>query len=164
MATSDSTSVLSQIDGTCTVYDGSTNSLELALVQTDPEYTIEGAPYVEAMVRKKHLPIPVLRKTGDGNVTGSMSLLIRSFAGATAVTPYEVFTHTGLAASWTPTTIGDKPSLRLVFAVTDPSGASQTVTFAYLVASNVKIAPSGGDGLFMLTFDFTDHENAPVVA
>lgn len=166
MAASDSTTSFSQIDCTATVYDGGGNSLVLGLVQGDAKWTIEGEPYTEAKVRNKHASTPVLRKTGDGNVTGSMTLLVASFVGSAAVTPYEAITLTGGASGWTTTAAGDKKAIRLVLApsATAAGGASQSVTFAYLVPTNIQIDPAGADGLFSMSFDFTDHENAPVVA
>lgn len=166
MAGSDSTTSFSRVDCTATVYDGGGNSLVLGLVQADAKWTIEGAPYTEARVRNKHASTPVLRKTGDGNVTGSMTLLIASFFGSSAVTPYEALTLTGGAAAWTTTAAGDKKAIRLVLAAsaTAAGGASQSVTFAYIVPMNIQVDPAGADGLFSMSFDFTDHENEPVVA
>lgn len=167
MSVSDSEVSLSQVDGNATLYDGSTNSLVLAMVQSDVESTVEGKPYTEARARNLHATgTPILRVTGDGNVTGSISLLISSFYGSSAVTPYEVFTFTGGASGWTSTSRGDRQSLKLVLAVnaTAAGGASQTITYNYCVFSNVKISPSGGDGLYLLTADFVDHENKPTIA
>lgn len=167
MAASDSVTSFSQIDCTATLYDGGSNSLVLGLVQADAKWTIEGKPYTEARTRNQHQsPRPVLRVTGDGNVTGSMSLLVASFYGSAAVTPYEAVTLTGGASGWATTAAGDKKAVKLILAAnaTAASGASQTVTFAYLVATNIQIDPAGAEGLFMMTFDFTDHENEPAVA
>lgn len=164
MATSDSSSVFSRIDGVWTIYDGGSNSLEMPFVQSDLSWVIEGAPYTEAKVRNRHASgAPVLRKTGDGNVSASATLLVKSFSGTSTATPYEVLTLTLLAAAWATTAIGDKRALRHKVTFTDPSGASQTVTFAYAVAMNIKIDPAGGDGLMSMSFDLTDHESEPTV-
>src|SRR5688572_24286056 len=112
MAQSDSTSVFSQNDGTWTILDGGSNSLEIAFTQSDLSWAIEGDPYVEAKVRNKHASTPVLRKTGEGNVTASGRLLVKSLYGSAAVTPYEVLTLSGGAASWATTAIGDKKALK----------------------------------------------------
>lgn len=165
MAASDSTVVFSQIDGSFVVSDGGANTLTFIFMQSDIEWTIETAPYTEARERNKHRATPVLRKTGDGNVTGSGSLLVASFLGSADETPYDVLTLTGTASAWATRAAGDKIALRGVLTVTGGGGgATQTVTFAYMVFTNVKVSPSGGDGLFMLTFDFVDHENYPVTA
>jgi hypothetical protein len=106
----------------------------------------------------------VVRITGDGNVTASATLGVNSFYGSTSVTPYEVLTLTGGAASWTTTGTGDKKMLRHTIVFTNPSGASQTVVFNYGIAMNIAIDPAGNDGLMSLSFDLTDLENAPTVS
>jgi hypothetical protein len=165
MAASDSAVPFSQIDGTLTASDGASASLEFDFVQSDIEWTVEGAPYTEAKVRNKHKATPVLRKTGDGNVTGSASLLVTSLRGSTDETPYEFLTQTGGSASITTRAAGDRKAIKLAFTVNASAagGASQLVEFNYSVCQNVKVSPSGSDGLFLLTFDFTDHESAPTV-
>lgn len=158
----DSSSTYSQIDGTLVIGDG-TNSLTADFVQSDISWTEEGSSYTEAKSRNKHKTTPVLRKTAEGNITGSLSLLITSFRGNTAITPYEVFTRTGLGASWGNTAVGDKKASRLALTLdnTAASGGAQTATFGFVVFTSVKVDPAGGDGLYLLTADFTDHEEAP---
>lgn len=165
MAASDKTTTFSKVDGAATLYDGGANSLAINFVQSDIKWTIDLGTYTEAMTRGKHQATPVLRKTGDGNTTGSMRLLITSLLGSAAVTPYEFFTHTGGASAFTTTAAGDRKANRLVVVFTDPStgGASQTVTFAYLVATSIAVDPEGGDGLMAIDLEFVDHENYPVV-
>lgn len=166
MAGSDRTDgVFSQIDGDVYIYGGApaTESCQLKVVQGDVNYTIEGDQHTEARSRNKHLSTPILRKTGDGNVTGSFSCLIHSFKGSSAATLYEVLTGTGLAASWSSTAYGDKKARKLVMTVNDGS-LSQVTTFNYCVFSNVAIDPAGADGLWQVSADFTDYESAPTVA
>lgn len=155
----------SLVDGRATVDDGAGNSLELDLVDGEVNWTEEGAPYTEARHRNRHKSRPILRKTGDGNVKGSLSCTIQSFRGSTGITPYEVFNRTGMGASWQNTAIGDKKAsrLRLELDATAAQGAAQTVTFNYAVFENVKCDASG-DGLWKLSADFTDYENAPEIA
>lgn len=164
MAASDNATIpFSQIDVTATMTDG-TNSITMNLVQNDPDWTIEGAPFVEARVRNQHQSTPVLRKTGDGNVTFTLDMMITSFKGSTAATPYEVLTRTGLGASWGNMGGGDKPMTRITlpYNASAANGASQTVTFNYCVASNVAVTKT--DGIYHLTADIVDHENAPTIA
>jgi len=165
MASSDRTDgAFSQIDGDVYIYGGSpsTESLQLKLVQGDVTHTVETEPYAEARNRNKHLSTPILRKTGDGNVTGSVSLLVSSFKGSTAASVYEVFTGTGLAASWSSTASGDKKAKKMEMTVNDGS-LSQKLAFNYCVFTNVAVDPAGADGLYQVSADFTDHENAPTV-
>lgn len=166
MASSDRTDgAFSQIDGDVYVYGGSpaTESLQLKLVVGDVNHVVEGDPYTEGKNRNKHLATPILRKTGDGNVTGSVSMLVSSFKGSTAASVYEVLTGTGLAASWSSTAYGDKKAKKMEMTVNDGS-LSQKLTFNYCVFSNVQVDPAGADGLFQVSADFTDHESAPTVA
>lgn len=163
MANSDSSTNFSQVHGTCTVSDGGSNSLILDFVRSDFAWTEEGKPYTEAKVRNQHQSTPDLVEIGDGNVTGSMRIGVTSFRGATAVKPYEAVTGTGLAAGWTTTAQGTKKAKRFTLAFVNPAGASQTVVFNYCVCMNVNVDPAGDDGLMVLSFDFTDHENAPTV-
>lgn len=167
MAASDSEIAFSQIDGTAVWYDGGANSLTLAFVQSDIKWTEETEPYTEARVRNMHASsTPVLRKTGDGNVTGSMRLLVSSVLGSAAVTPREALTFSGGAAGWATTARGDKKAGKLVLTLnaSGASGATQTVTFNYCVATNIKFDPAGAEGLMALDFDITDHENRPTYA
>lgn len=166
MSASDSTTSFSMIDVSMSLYDGGSNSLAVGLIQSDAKWTIEGEQHTEARVRNKHASTPVIRKTGDGNVTGSLTALVASMKGSAAVTLYEWLTFTGSAAGYTTTAAGDKKALRMVLTGTNPSsgGATQTVTFAYCVFSNVAIDPAGADGLWTLSADFVDYENTPVVA
>lgn len=164
MAVSDSEIVYSQVDGTATVLDGAGNSLVLAFVQSDITWTEETPPYTEARVRNKHASsTPILRKTGDGNVTGTMRLLISTFYGSAAVSPREAITFADGASGWTSTSRGDKKTftLRLDLTAAAGGGAVQRVSFNYCVATNLKFDPKGADGLMSLDFDITDHENAP---
>jgi len=57
-------------------FDGAGVTLTLALVQDVATYAVEGATVVEAMHRSQHLASPIVIRTADGNVTGSMSLLL----------------------------------------------------------------------------------------
>ena len=164
MSTYDGSAAFSQTHGTWSVFDGSGNTIAMPFVKSDLTPTIEGKPYTEAKVRNMHQSTPVLVETGDGNVTASATIGVTSFAGNTAATPYEVLTGTGLAAGWTTTAVGTKKALRHVVTWTNPAGATQTVTYAYCVASNVAIDPAGDEGLMSMSFDLTDHENAPTVS
>jgi hypothetical protein len=148
MSASDSEISFSKVDCTCTAYDGSTNSLVIAGIQSDISLTREGTKYVEARTRDLHASgTPILRKVGDGNWTG--------------VTPREFLTFTGGASGFTSTARGDKPACKLVLAISasGAGGAIQTLTLNYCVVTSVKIDPAGADGLFMMTVEFTDHEN-----
>lgn len=167
MSASDSTTSFSKIDCSCVLSDGGSNSVTVGLVQADPAWTVEGAKYVEARVRDTHAATPVLRKTGDGNVTGSITALVATLRAATSSVPslYEILTGTGAAASWATTAAGDRKTLRMALTLnaSGASGATQTVTFNYCVFSNVKIDPAGADGLCSISADFVDHENVPTI-
>ena len=166
MAGSDRTNgAFSQIDGDVYIYGGTPASeyAQLTIVEGDLNFTAEGDQYAEARNRNKHLAVPILRKTGDGNVTGSFSCKVHSFKGSTAASIYEILTGTGLAATWTSTAYGDRKTRKIEMTVNDGS-LSQKLTFAYCVFSNVQVDPAGADGLFMVSADFTDHESAPTVA
>lgn len=167
MSTSDSTVTYSQIDISLALLDGGSNSVTVGLVQADISWTIEGAPYTEARVRNQHAATPVVRKTGDGNVTGSLSALVSTFRAATATSPslYEILTHTGSAASWATTAAGDRKTLKaqMTLNASSAGGASQRVDFNYMIFSNVKVDPAGAEGLCMISADFIDLENAPTI-
>jgi hypothetical protein len=62
----------------------------------------------------------------------------------------------------TTTGVGDKKMSRMVVTETAPSGASQTITFNYVVFTNVQVGFE--NGIRIVTADFTDHENTPTVA
>lgn len=165
MSASDSAIPFSIIDGTLTASDGSTSSLVIAFVQTEINWTEERAPVTEARTRNKHASTPVIRKTGDGNISGSFVALVSSFKGSADETAYEVLTGTGTASGWVTTAAGDGKTIRLTFAGVNPStgGASQTVAFNYCYMSNVKVEPGAADGLTTISADFTDYETSPTV-
>lgn len=164
MSASDSAIPVSAIDIASIVLTDGSNSLTLALApKSTLEWTEETPPYVEVMHQGKHVSgAPVLRKTGDSNVTGKIVAYVTSYLGSSNETPYEVFTGKGTAASWATTGTGDKKSVRMVVTETVPSGASQTITFGYCVFTNVAV--SWQDDIRVVTADFTDHENTPTVA
>ena len=166
MSASDSVVDFSGIDLSLTIYDGSGNSLAIEHMQADGGWTTEGDTYTEGRTRGLHRATPVLRRTGSGNVTGSISVNVSSFKGSTAAKPVDVLHFSGLASGWTTTGAGDKKALRYVwtFNASAAGGATQTVTMAACVAMNIKFDPVGSDGLGMLSWDWTDHESVPVFA
>lgn len=166
MAASDrTTTTYSQIDLELQIRDGAgtPDTADVILAEANFSYTVEGAPYTEVRHNNKHLSTPAARKTGHGNVTGSFTGKIASFKGSSDVTLYEALTGTGGAASWTSTGNGDKKMTKLVATVND-SDVSQTITFAYCIFANVQVSQAGADGLWTVSADFTDLENAPTVA
>lgn len=166
MAGSDRDNVsFSQIDLELVLSDGAGTpaTCDVDLAEANFSYTVEGAPFAEVRHNNKHLTTPAARKTGSGNVTGSITAKIASFKGSSNVTLKEALTLTGGAASWTSTGNGDKKMLKMVATVNDGS-VSQTITFAYCIFSNVQVSQSGADGLWTVSADFTDLENAPTVA
>lgn len=164
MASSDNTTTpFSQIDGQLFIESGGADSIECQLVQMDPDWTEEGETYVEARVRNQHQSTVVLRKTGDGNCSLSLDILISSFRSLTSVTPYEALTGTGLASAWTAAGLGDRHNVRLRFllSATGAGGAAQTITFPVCVAANTKVGKS--DGLYHLTSDITAFCTSPTI-
>lgn len=166
MSASDSQIPFSIIDGALVLSDGGANSLTVAFIQTEINWTEERAPVTEARTRNKHASTPVLRKTGDGNCTGSFMALVSSLYGSADETVYEVLTGKGTAAGWTTTAAGDAKTIRATFTGTNPStgGATQSVAFNYCYFANVKIEPGGADGLTTISADFTDYETTPTVS
>jgi hypothetical protein len=164
MAASDASIPISQIDIASIVISDGSNSLTVSLAPASTlEWTEETTPYVEVMHQGKHVAGgPVLRQTGDSNCTGKLVAYVTSYLGASNETPYEVMTRKGTAASWGTTGVGDKKSSRMVVTETAPSGASQTITFNYVVFTNVQVGYE--NGIRIVTADFTDHENTPTVA
>tara|TARA_R110000824_G_scaffold78962_10_gene199085 strand:+ start:1162 stop:1680 length:519 start_codon:yes stop_codon:yes gene_type:complete len=157
--------VLTLIDGT-----GTPNTLAITFRQGTISYSETGRAYVEAMEAGRHIAAaPVLVDTDDGNVTGSFSMLVTSFRGSSAVTPYEFLTFTLGAAAFTTTAKGSKPAIKMTFVVDSTgeaggSGGSQTITFNYAVINSVDLDSGGADGLFQMSVSFTDHENHPSYA
>jgi hypothetical protein len=155
----------SLIDAEVQISDGAgtPDTCDLVLSSGTLTFTVEGAPYAEVKHNGKHLSTPAARKTGHGNVTGSISAKVASFKGSSDVTLYEVLTLTGGAASWTSTGNGDKKMVKIVVTIND-GAVSQTITFAYCIFGNVQVNQNGEDGLVTVSADFTDLENAPTVA
>lgn len=165
MAQSDSTIPFSIIDGTAVITDGASLSVTLALVQSEVTWTATGRPWAEGMSRNKHQSTPVARITGDGTVTGSLSFLVTSFYGSASTTAYEALTGTNGGSSVTTTGAGDRKMLKLTLTAnaSGAGGASQTIAFNYCIFENVAVDPQGGEGMYLLTADFVDLENAPTV-
>jgi len=170
MAGSDNTVPLKYAASTVTLGDGTTipNTLVLDCIQSIGSWTVTGREYTEAMSADRHgTTKPVLVATKDGNVTGSVSLLVKSFWGATAVTPYEFLTFTAGASAYASTALGSKKALSIEVATAgaaEDGNTAQTILFAYAVPTSVSIDPAGTDGMFTLSFDFVDHENAPTIS
>ena len=167
MAASDSVIAFSQIDDTVTLLDGAGASLLLLLLQAHGSYTVEEAPYTEVKPRNKHQSGggPVLRNTGEGVCSGSMTLYIATFKGSAATSPYEMLTFTGLAASNTSTGRGDRKQLKMRIDIdaSAASGATQRLDFNYCAFKNIVYNPEGADGVATLSFDWTDHEARPTI-
>lgn len=165
MSASDSAIPFSTIDiASIVISDGGSNSKTLALAPGSTlTWAVETPPYVEVRHQNKHTSgAPTVRKTGDSNVTGKISAYVSTFYGSADESIYEVLNGTGTASGWSSTGTGDKPLKRMVVTYTAPSGASQTMTFAYCAFTN--IACDWQDDILMLTADFTDHENSPTPA
>ncbi len=160
MSQSDSVIPLSIVDGTLTAYDGGANSAVFPFIQTEWNWTRELAPFVEARTRNKHHGTPVLRKTGDGNITGAFTALVATLYGLLAPSLEEILGFTNGASGWATTSAGDRKTLRiaLIGNASAAGGATQTYTFNYCAFSNIKVEPGGADGLWMISADFTDHE------
>ena len=160
MAASDSVIPLSIVDGTLVFSDGGANTQTVAFIQTEWNWTRELAPFVEARTRNKHHSTPVLRKTGDGNITGSFMALVATLYGSAAPSLDEVIMFTNGASAWTTTSAGDRKTLRCALTgnASGAGGATQTYTFNYCAFSNVKVEPGGADGLWTISADFVDHE------
>lgn len=163
MAASDTGVPFSIIDGALVATDGAAASYTFDLVQAEVVWTVEREKWTEAMSRQKHLSTPTARKVGDGRVTGSMTLLVSSMKGSANETAYEVLTLTGTASTWVTTGAGDMKMIKLTLTGTNTTGATQSVAFNYAITSNVKIDPQGAEGLWSISFDFTDLENTPTI-
>lgn len=165
MAASDST--ISFADTDCRVYieDGGSNSIEITPRLGSISWTVSAAPHAEVMHRGKHQTTPVVRKTGSANVTGTLRIGAGTFYGSTAATPYEALMGVGAGAAWTNTAAGDMISRKIRVVATNPSsgGATQTVTFGYVVTDSCAVDMGGEEGTAAIDVSFTDHEDAPTI-
>lgn len=163
MAASDSTIVFSGIDDTIVLSDGTGTPQTITMfgVTGNLTYTMPLETVAEMRIRDQHQSTPVVRKTGDGNVTGSIKAHITSFKGSSTKTLVDVMLGN---ASWLTVGAGDGRLMKMVvtYNASGAGGASQTVTFAYVRWSNVNV--SYDSGLLSLSADFTDFENAPAIA
>ncbi|MFA9272132.1 MAG: hypothetical protein ACEQSX_15530 [Baekduiaceae bacterium] len=163
MAASDSTVVFSGIDDSIVLSDGTGTPQTLTMfgVTGNLTFTLPLETVAEMRIRDLHHSTVTVRKTGDGNVTGSIKAHVSSYKGSSTKTLYEVMTGN---ASWLTVGAGDGRLMKMVctYNATGAGGASQTMTFAYVRWSNVNI--SYDNGLLSLSADFTDFENQPVAA
>ncbi len=129
-------------------------------------WTRTGRVSVEARERSRHVAGgPVVVETEDSDISISLSGHITSYLGDSDVHPYEAFTKTGLAASWTSTVQGGAHGLRLKFRGKNPAtGAEQTLTFRYCVPQSIEINPNGDRGLAQISVELLDYENDPQIA
>lgn len=153
-------------DESLVIKDGGANSITLTFAQGGLVVEEEQAPYVEARTRNKHQATPVVRKTGNGNLKITLKCLVTSFKGTANVHPYEALTFSGNAAAWASTSTGDKKTLQLEHTLnsTVAGGGSQLRTYKYCVPGPVSLDPMGADGLFLLSCELTDLEEAPTIA
>ena len=150
---------------TIVVSDGGSNSLTLCLEQgSSITWSETGRTVAEAQVRGRHQTTPVLLETTDGNVTGSVTLLVSSWKGSSNVHPYEAMTLTGNAAAWATTAIGSGRTLKWLVTTnsTVDEGGSQAATFAYVHSDSIEVGEQ--EGLYSMTVSFTDFENRPTWA
>lgn len=149
------------------ISDGAGNSLTLALLQGSViTWTEPGRTAVEARQQGRHQTTPVVVETDDGNVTGSMQLLVSSWKGSSNTHPYEFLTKTGNASGYTSRGVGGAWIYRLVatFDSTVDGGGAQTATFGYVHTDSIDGDPAGVDGLTAITVNFTDYESRPTFA
>lgn len=162
MASLDSTNnVFRYAVTTVTIKDGTgtPQTITCYLKQGSLTYSAPGRAWVEAREAGRHLATPVASETEDGNVTGSLSMLITSFKGNVNKHPYEVFTG---AAGFVTVGAGSKTQLEMEVAATADDGSTvQTGTFANCIFT-VESVEFPTDGQCLMTVNFTDLENAPI--
>mgnify|MGYP003149210032 FL=1 len=146
--------------------DGGANTLTITLVQGTMTYTVPGRAWVEAMEKGRHQGTPVSIETTDGNVTGSITALVDSWLGDTAVTPMEFMTFTGGASGFATVGAGAKKQFRLTVTTdsTVDGGASQTIVFGNCICEPYDVDLGGTEEMATISFTFTDLENYPTYA
>ncbi len=146
--------------------DGAAATITLGVGQGSLTYAEEARTAVEARNRGRHQSPPVIVETGDGNTSGSITLLVTSLLGNANIHPYEFLTKTGNGSALSPTADGGRHTIQMAVTIdsTVDNGGSQTITFAYCdFASGVSMDTAGTDGLFTLSASFVDYENRPTI-
>ena len=147
-------------------FDGNGVTLVPTLVQDVITYAVEGATVNEARHRDQHLAgAPIVIRGADGNITGSMSLLIASeaptgsAAGDQLLPSYWLYEErcagAGLVTTGrTPVSVGG--AMMIGIRVYDEASNS-TATLRYCRIE--KPTQSMQNDMLLLTFNFTDYES-----
>ena len=144
---------------------GTPNTITLTLEQgSSITWSETGRTVTEARARGRHQTTPMVVETEDGNVTGSITLIVSSWLGDSNTHPYEAFTFTGNAATWTSVGGGGAPLLKWVATMnsTVDDGGSQAGTFSYVHVDSIDVGEQ--EGLYTIQATFTDYENRPTWA
>lgn len=154
---------------TIVLSDGVGANITLGVGQGSLTYTEEGRGVTEARDRGRHQTIPVIVETTDGNVSGSITLLVTSLLGNANIHPYEFLTKTGNGSGLTPTARGSRHTIQMAVTIDSSAesggGGVQTITFAYCdFAAGISMDTGGTDGLFTMTASFVDYENRPAIS
>lgn len=146
--------------GTGKVVLGDASEVAFEFEQSFLTWTESGREVTEAMSRGRHETTPVLIETTDGNIEGSVDMLITTWSASSNMSVYEALSGTGLAAAVDPVGAGDAHSYKLVMTfVTPKTGESQTITFGFCRTSS--IAFDLNEGKVQGSFSFIDYENRP---
>ncbi len=145
---------------------GTPNTLTLTLVQGSATWTEPGRAVAEARERGRHLTKPTIVETDDQNVSLSISALVDTVYGNTAVSLREFVTFTNGASAFVSTASGAAPCVKVTLTLnsTVDGGGSQTVVFAYAHCDELSWDDAGTDGLATVSLTFTDFESRPTYA
>lgn len=134
-------------------------TITVLLQQGGITWTEPGKLIAEPRNRGTRPAAPIILETDDQNVTGSISALVTSYLGDSALTLKEWF---NMDASLTSTSSGGATTVTMTVTCND--GVSQVLTFALTRFSNVQIDTNGQDGMTLITADFTSLIDAPTAA
>jgi len=145
---------------------GGVNQLLLRLDQGGVNYTIGAPKTSEAMERGDHLPnqSPVKVRTGGNTCKGTLSVVVDQLIGTGGNTKPSDWAHEAFAqaAGLKSTLVGGAWGFE-IRAYWYHAGGAETVIFRFCEPGDIKVDPKGADGKMLLSFDFEDIENTPLI-
>lgn len=138
--------------------------MQLLLVSEGVNVDDPNGEAVEVRERNEHLPVPILVKTGDTNITGSCTLKLADLVTASGdYSPLEFLKRVGRGSSLSSyyTTGKDNIEIRQVVS---RDGKVETMRLYPCVISNVNFNPNGDNGVATLSFSYEAYMNSPVIA
>ena len=119
--------------------------------------------FTEVRERNQHLPVVILVKTADSNMTGSVTAKVSEFYSTSGgYTMLEFLTKTGRASALSGVLSCEKDTITIK-QVTWTADRTETMILTPCAISNVNFNPNGDNGIGTLSFQYEAFANEPTI-